>query len=363
MMRSVGSLAESGVHRREPPNSAGPGTFASDGLSHVSLASASDTLEVCVVWCNPIAVMCESVPAAEPKRTRAGRVARKSEEPGGKPIQTPAVDPRLRQLEEALCELDGVIGVRVVGGEDLRPAEVHLLVGTDSSSPEHLVNEVLAVSERQFGFKIAHDIVRIAQFDVDSRIVISGLASVPKHGAGQVRSLAEKQFGFKIAHDTVGGTHLDFDSQVAISGLNGTISTEMPEGRKEEPFVLSPVPDTPGKLAALVRAVSEAVPVESLQHQALLNELTDRFVASNDVQDRRLVDALGLLGVRMAQGARLRRDTDAGVAEARALGGTWSDIARAAGITPQAARRRWDPDARKQHSDYERTRKQKKKQA
>jgi hypothetical protein len=44
------------------------------------------------------------------------------------------------------------------------------------------------------------------------------------------------------------------------------------------------------------------------------------------------------------------------VATARALGVTWADIGKAAGITNQSAHRRWDPVARRKHNEYQQRR-------
>jgi hypothetical protein len=43
------------------------------------------------------------------------------------------------------------------------------------------------------------------------------------------------------------------------------------------------------------------------------------------------------------------------VQRAHAAGVNWSQIARAVGITPQAARRRWDPNAKEKYNEYRRS--------
>ena len=53
--------------------------------------------------------------------------------------------------------------------------------------------------------------------------------------------------------------------------------------------------------------------------------------------------------------ARIKSETAAAVHEARNLRVTWKSIGEAAQITPQAANRKWDIEARKRHSDSRRS--------
>lgn len=50
---------------------------------------------------------------------------------------------------------------------------------------------------------------------------------------------------------------------------------------------------------------------------------------------------------------------DGYVAVARAAGTSWNLIAKAAGMTPQAAMRRWDAEAREKRREYQRERRKK----
>lgn len=88
------------------------------------------------------------------------------------------------------------------------------------------------------------------------------------------------------------------------------------------------------------------------------SELVDTFLQQQTRIGRERVGALGMVALRTLQAEALKASLDSLVDEARDLGATWSDIGRAAGITPQAAHRRWDDVARQKHTDYERARRQ-----
>ena len=99
-------------------------------------------------------------------------------------------------------------------------------------------------------------------------------------------------------------------------------------------------------LEAKTTAAADAI-IETLSHTAM-----DR--AHTVLRDR--VEVLSQIGILMALSDRLRDDLQAWVSRARALGVSWSDIAQAAGVSPQSANRRWDPDAKQKHRDYQRMR-------
>jgi len=102
--------------------------------------------------------------------------------------------------------------------------------------------------------------------------------------------------------------------------------------------------------------------LEALDDHATLEELAalhNEYLASRiDKLDK--PDTAGLLArlaLTSVQIDRLRLDLDETVDQVRAAGATWTDIGAATRISQQAAHRKWDPDARKKHSDYERQRK------
>src|SRR5262249_18399945 len=115
------------------------------------------------------------------------------------------------------------------------------------------------------------------------------------------------------------------------------------------------VPEAAGKLAELVRVTAEPMRVVSVEQEALRSQLLGAFAEQDPSEEElHLAEVLGTLAVHTAETARLRADADELVVKARELGASWRDVSRAAGITPQAALRRWDPEARKRHSDYAR---------
>jgi hypothetical protein len=70
----------------------------------------------------------------------------------------------LRELEDELGRLAGVLAVRVVGDRNGRPVEVHVL--SDHSKPaKQTVRDVRAVAQTVFGLELDHRIVSVAQFD------------------------------------------------------------------------------------------------------------------------------------------------------------------------------------------------------
>jgi hypothetical protein len=85
------------------------------------------------------------------------------ESPTGNEAHAEALS-ELRELEEELCRLAGVLAVRVVGDRNGRPVEVHVL--SDHSKPaKQTVRDVRAVAQTVFGLELDHRIVSVAQFD------------------------------------------------------------------------------------------------------------------------------------------------------------------------------------------------------
>ena len=86
---------------------------------------------------------------------------------GGSPAESedPAgPEAELRELEDELCRLGGVLAVRVVGDRNGRPIEVHVLA--DQSKPaKQTVRDVRAVAQTMFGLELDHRIVSVAQLD------------------------------------------------------------------------------------------------------------------------------------------------------------------------------------------------------
>src|SRR5438067_7038353 len=94
-----------------------------------------------------------------------------SEWAGGEP---PAgADAELRELEDELCRLTGVLAVRVVGDRAGRPVEIHVL--SDHAKPaKQIVRDVRAVAQTVFGLELDHRIVSVAQLEAEEGVAQSG---------------------------------------------------------------------------------------------------------------------------------------------------------------------------------------------
>jgi hypothetical protein len=106
------------------------------------------------------------------------------------------VDAELRELEDELCRLPGVLAVRVVGDRNARPVEVHVLA--DQSKPaKQTVRDVRAVAQTMFGIELDHRIVSVAQLDAESgtgagtEIASDAGTTVPRARVGRVHFEAE----------------------------------------------------------------------------------------------------------------------------------------------------------------------------
>jgi len=72
----------------------------------------------------------------------------------------------LRELEDELCRLTGILGVRIVADRVGRPVEVHVLA--DHTKPaKQTVRDVRAVAQTAFGIELDHRIVSVAQLETD----------------------------------------------------------------------------------------------------------------------------------------------------------------------------------------------------
>jgi len=103
-----------------------------------------------------------------------------------------APEAELRNLEDELCRLGGVLAVRVVGDPRGRPVEVHVLA--DQSKPaKQTVRDVRAVAQTIFGLELDHRIVSVAQLDAASeqKSEAPSVAPAPRARIGRVYFEAE----------------------------------------------------------------------------------------------------------------------------------------------------------------------------
>lgn len=87
---------------------------------------------------------------------------------------------------------------------------------------------------------------------------------------------------------------------------------------------------------------------------AFYESLERDFYDERHEQLQRLLPALAMITLRTVQTQFIKEDLDELVQKARQDGASWRHIARAAGISPQAAHRRWDADAKARHREYAR---------
>ena len=104
----------------------------------------------------------------------------------------------LRELEDELCRLAGILAVRVVGDRAGRPVEVHVL--SDQTKPaKQTVRDVRAVAQTVFGLELDHRIVSVAQLNTNEQNAPVGIelprprararvGEHPRRGGGAPRS-------------------------------------------------------------------------------------------------------------------------------------------------------------------------------
>jgi len=114
---------------------------------------------------------------------------------GGSPAESEdssVSDAELRELEDELCRLGGVLAVRVVGDRNGRPIEVHVLA--DQSKPaKQTVRDVRAVAQTMFGLELDHRIVSVAQLDSAAEHSADGSSPIlaPRARVGRVNFEAQ----------------------------------------------------------------------------------------------------------------------------------------------------------------------------
>ena len=80
----------------------------------------------------------------------------------------PEPSAELRELEDELCRLAGILAVRIVGDRSGRPIEVHVL--SDQAKPaKQTVRDIRAVAQTVFGIELDHRIVSVAQLNTNEQ--------------------------------------------------------------------------------------------------------------------------------------------------------------------------------------------------
>ena len=95
----------------------------------------------------------------------------------------PEPSAELRELEDELCRLTGILAVRIVGDRAGRPLEVHVL--SDQAKPaKQTVRDVRSVAQTVFGIELDHRIVSVAQLNTNEQNAPVGI----ELARGEVRS-------------------------------------------------------------------------------------------------------------------------------------------------------------------------------
>lgn len=85
-----------------------------------------------------------------------------------------------------------------------------------------------------------------------------------------------------------------------------------------------------------------------------IEEIAEQAVNAAFDRDRTRVFILHQLGVALEQIDNLNERVERLVHIARQCGATWAEVGEVADVTPQAAMRRWDAQAREKHAAYQR---------
>lgn len=126
---------------------------------------------------------------------------------------------------------------------------------------------------------------------------------------------------------------------------NGTIAFRM-----DDPPHKPPAADE----SWIVGLVDSALQLPNAEFQR--DEAAERLSLLQNERAQILDRALGKISLGMSYAEQIRRDLQLLADAARTFGASWGDIARAADITPQAAQRRWDPEARQRRNAYQKSR-------
>jgi hypothetical protein len=138
----------------------------------------------------------------------------------------------------------------------------------------------------------------------------------------------------------------------------GKVEAHLDETQELEERTERPSPAVELKLSEIaewLHSIADRVSASKLDE---LSEQARRMVGTEiptTLSEQRSV-TLGEIAVAMSEAAVLREYLPEAAQRARALGISWADIARAAGISPSTAQRRWDPEAKARHSEYQRSR-------
>jgi hypothetical protein len=102
----------------------------------------------------------------------------------------------LRELEDELCRLAGILAVRIVGDRSGRPLEVHVL--SDQAKPaKQTVRDVRSVAQTVFGIELDHRIVSVAQLNTNEQNAPVGIELPGPEVRSRVAGINVEAVGFR----------------------------------------------------------------------------------------------------------------------------------------------------------------------
>ncbi len=102
----------------------------------------------------------------------------------------------LRELEDELCRLAGILAVRIVGDRSGRPIEVHVL--SDQAKPaKQTVRDVRSVAQTVFGIELDHRIVSVAQLNTNEQNTPVGIELPRTEVRSRVVGINVEAVGFR----------------------------------------------------------------------------------------------------------------------------------------------------------------------
>jgi hypothetical protein len=110
--------------------------------------------------------------------------------------EEPESGAELRELEDELCRLAGVLAVRVVGDRAGRPVEVHVL-SDHSKAAKQTVRDIRAVAQTMFGMELDHRIVSVAQLNTNEQDAPVGIDLPRSEGRPRVGGIQVEDVGLR----------------------------------------------------------------------------------------------------------------------------------------------------------------------
>ncbi len=124
-------------------------------------------------------------------------------------------DPARRaEVEQAMCQIPGVIGARLVPGFDREIDELHVLTG-EGRSPKQTVRDVQTVLMARFGVSTDHRVVSVVQMDEPQGLPAGTRVVVDRVGISQSGVAVTAEVVLRDGDDTLEGVG---ESPASVAG-------------------------------------------------------------------------------------------------------------------------------------------------